>query len=230
MNPHPAPVRFGLALALIVTSLALATSAFGAAVALTPRDAIERAIIERMGGNVSVLVAVLRSDVTSEPNLRALPDPAARAGRPVRFVLTADGVRKGTAVATVDLEATYARASHAVERGATVTAGDVEAVSGALPGVAFRRVPSAADVVGLRAKRAIALGEPLTAAVLDLPPLVRSGDEVTATVRVGHVEIHSVATASGSGHAGDIIRVLARGSRRPLKARIISQGAVEVIR
>lgn len=230
MTSDPTPVRFGLALAVVVTILALASSVFGAVVALTPRDAIERAILERMGGNVTVLVTVLRSDVHSEPALRALPDPSARAGHPVRFVLTAGGVRKGTAVATVAVEASYARAAHAIARDAIVTAADVDVVSGELPGVTFRRLPAAADVVGLRARRAIAAGEPLTAAVLDVPPLVRSGDEVTATVRVGRVEIHAVTTASGSGQAGDIIRVLAPGNRRPLRARITGQGAVEVLK
>lgn len=224
------PVRFGLALALIIAVLALASNAFGAVVALTPRDAIERAILERMGGNVSVLVTIVRTDVASEPSLRAVPDPAARAGHPTRFVLTADGVRKGTAVASVDVQADHARASHAIERDALVTAADFEIVNGELPNVMFKRLPAATEVIGLKTRRAIAPGEALTANVLDVPPLVRSGDEVTATVRIGTVQINALTIASGSGHAGDIIRVLAPGSRKPLKARIVGQGVVEVVR
>ena len=224
------PIRFGLALAVIVTVLALASAAFGAVTPITPRDAIERAILERMGGNVSVLVTVVRTDVVSDPSLRAMPDPSARAGHRARFVLTADGVRKGSAVATVEVEASYARAAHAIERDAVVTASDVELVTGELSNVRFRRLPSADEVIGLTARRAIAPGEPLTSAVLDVPPLVRSGDEVTATVHVGAVQIDALTTASGSGHEGDIIRVFAPGTRRPLKARITGQGAVEVVR
>jgi flagella basal body P-ring formation protein FlgA len=225
-----APIRFGLALIVIVVVLALASAAFGAVAPITPRDAIERAIRERMGGNVSVLVTVLRSDVVSEPTLRAVPDPAARVGQPARFVLTADGVRKGSAVATIAVEASYARAAQAIARDAVVTAADVEVMTGELSNVMFRRLPAPADVIGLTAKRTIAAGEALTAAVLDVPPLVRSGDEVTATVRVGAVQIDAVTTASGSGQEGDVIRILAPGSRRPLRARITGQGTVEVVR
>ena len=229
MTADPNPIRFGLALAVVVAVLALASHAFGAVVALTPRDAIERAILERMGGNVSVLVTVVRTDVVSEPSLRAVPDPAARAGQATRFVLTADGVRKGSAVATVAVQAEHARAVHAIERDAVLTAADFEIVNDELPNVQFKRLPGV-EVLGLRTRRAIAPGEALTASVLDVPPLVRSGDEVTATVRIGTVQINALTTASGSGHEGDIIRVLAPGTRRPLKARITGLGAVEVLR
>ena len=230
-NPtDPSPIRFGLALVVIMLFLAIASSAFSAVVALTPRDAIERAILERMGGNVTVLVTIVRADVLAEPSLRALPDPGARAGQPTRFVLTVDGVRKGSAVATVDVEASYARAAHAIARDTVLTGADVEIVEGGLPNIAFKRLPAVEDVIGLRTRRAVAAGEALTGMVLDVPPLVKSGDEVTATVRVGAVQINALTTASGSGQAGDIIRVLAPGSRKPLKARITGQGAVEVVR
>jgi flagella basal body P-ring formation protein FlgA len=230
-NPtDPGPIHFGLALVVIILFLAIASSAFSAVVALTPRDAIERAILERMGGNVTVLVTIVRSDVLAEPTLRAVLDPGARAGQPTRFILTVDGVRKGSAVATVEVQGSYARAAHAIARDAVVTDADVEIVDGELPNVAFKRLPAAEDVVGLKARRAIAAGEALTSTVLELPPLVKSGDEVTATVRVGAVQINALTTASGSGQAGDIIRVLAPGTRKPLKARITGQGAVEVVR
>jgi len=220
-----APVAFGI----LGFLPAFVGGAYGAVVAITPEDAIERAVLERMGGNISVLVTVLRSDVTSEPVLRAVPDPGGRAGQPVRFVLTAGGVRKGTAVATVEVEARYARAVRAIERDAVITAADVEVVTGPLADVPFKRLPAASDVVGLKARRAIRAGEPLTATVVTVPPVVQSGDEVTATVRVGGVEVHTVTTASGSGHVGDIIRVFAPGTRRPLKARITAPRAVEVL-
>ena len=228
-EPNPNPIRFGLALVIIVCVLAIASTAFGAAVAVTPREAIERAIVDRMGGNISVLVVVLRTDVVSEPSLQAVPDPSARAGQPVRFVLTSEGARKGSAIATVAIEARYAKAARAIARDEVVESDAVEIVSGALPGVAFRRLPQPDEVVGLRARRNIASGEPLTAAVVDVPPVVQSGDSVSVKVKVGTVEVTRTGIASGSGHAGDIIRVLFPTNRRGLKARIIGRGAVEVV-
>jgi flagella basal body P-ring formation protein FlgA len=213
----------------IIGVLAQAGAASGAVVAITPEDAIERAILERMGGNISVLVRILRSDVTSEPVLRAVPDPAGRAGHPVRFVLTSGGVRKGTALATIDLQARYARAARAIERDATITAADIEPGEGPLADVPFRRLPEVSELVGLQARRAIRAGEPMTTAVVTVSPLVLTGDEVSATVRVGRVEVQTRTIASGSGHAGDVIHVFAPGSRKPLKARITGPGVVEVL-
>ena len=44
------------------------------------------------------------------------------------------------------------------------------------------------------------------------------------------VQVNTIAVASGSGHPGDLIRVVSKGSRRPLKARITGPGAVEIVR
>jgi len=226
---HTRSVPVFLAAAVLAAVLGPVGSAFGAVVAITPHDAIERAILERMGGNVSVLVTVLRSDVEAEPVLRAVPDPAARARHPIRFVLTAGGVRKGTAVATVEVQARHARAARVIERDAVIGAADIEVVTGPLEDVPFKRLPELSEVVGLKARRTIRAGEPLTATVVTVPPVVQTGDEVTATVRVGRVEVHLVTIASGTGHVGDVIRVLTPAGRRPLKARITGPRAVEVL-
>jgi flagella basal body P-ring formation protein FlgA len=101
-------------------------------------------------------------------------------------------------------------------------------------------VPDLGEAVGLTARRDIAAGELLTEAVLQFPPLVRTGDPVSVTVKVGSVEITSKGIASGSGHEGDLIRVtpVAAGTPgrrssgpgvRPLKARITGPGAVEIV-
>jgi flagella basal body P-ring formation protein FlgA len=93
----------------------------------------------------------------------------------------------------------------------------------------LKRIPATADVLGLTARRAIAAGEPLTQAVLLVPPLVRAGDAVELTVIAGAVRVSARATASASGHEGDVIRVVPQGGRA-LKARITGPGAVEVVR
>ncbi|MBI4264099.1 MAG: flagellar basal body P-ring formation protein FlgA [Acidobacteria bacterium] len=225
------PVRFTLALLPAVLVLSCGARVYGASEAPPALlvDAIERAVLERMGGMVSVVVDLVSADVESGRSLQAVPDPAARVGQPARFTLTAGGVRRGTAVATVQVHAQYARAARAIARDEIVTEAAIDVVHAELPGVAFRRVPAAREVVGLRARRAIAPGEPLTDAVLDVPPAVRSGEEVTVTVTLGRVQVTGTAIASGSGHPGDIIRVLSPRTRKPLKVRIIGRGAVEVL-
>jgi flagella basal body P-ring formation protein FlgA len=94
--------------------------------------------------------------------------------------------------------------------------------------VALVRLPAPAEVIGLSARRAIAPGEPLTPLVLEVPPLVRAGEEVTVLARVGAVEIRSAAVAASSGHRGDTIRVTPRNGR-PVRARITGPAHVEVV-
>jgi len=69
----------------------------------------------------------------------------------------------------------------------------------------------------------------LTDAIVTVPPLVRSGERVDVTVRIGAVEASGTAIASGSGHLGDTIHIMQRASRRLLSARISGPGAVELI-
>jgi flagellar basal body P-ring formation protein FlgA len=98
------------------------------------------------------------------------------------------------------------------------------------PSLPLTRLPAEDEIVGLKARRAIAPGEALTATVLDVPPLVRTGYVVTLTATVGAVQVTSAATASNSGQRGDVIRVTPKPNGRPLRARITGESAVEVVR
>jgi flagella basal body P-ring formation protein FlgA len=198
-------------------------------VGIPPRLAIERSVAQRIGAGASVTVASLDTTVVPTPGLEALPDPAARSGQPVRFQLLAHGARVGTAVATVRVQAMYARAARAIARDEAISDDMVAMVDGEVPHVAFRHLPTRDEIAGLKARRDIAPGEALTDAVLVVPPLVRSGEEVAVTVRIGAVQAQGMAVASGSGHLGDTIRVMQRSSRKLLNARISGPGAVELI-
>ena len=228
MKPS-SPVHFVLALGLTATVFSVGVSSVSRLVAKTPAEAIEQAVAERIGGDVAVQVTSLQTTVADESGLVAQVDPAARLGQPTRFVLTSDGVRRGAAIATLQVQTRFARATKAIPRDQSITQDAFEVVSGELPAIALRRVPAPDEVVGLKARRAIARGEALTSAVVMMPPAVRSGQEVTVKVSVGRIEVTGVAVASGSGQAGDVIRVMQPRSRRLVKARILGPGAVEVI-
>jgi flagella basal body P-ring formation protein FlgA len=147
----------------------------------------------------------------------------------VRFALVAGGTRIGTAVATVRVQAPHARASRAIARDEAIAADAVEVVDGEVPSVPFRHLPGSTELVGLKARRAIAPGEALTDALVILPPLVRSGDAVTVNVQIGAVQAQGQGIASGSGQLGDTIHIMQRASRSLLRARITGRGAVELI-
>jgi flagella basal body P-ring formation protein FlgA len=224
----PSPVRFVLALGLTATVFSVGASSLARLVATTPTQAIEYAVAEKIGGDVAVQVTSLDTTVADEPGLEAQVDPAARLGRPTRFLLSSDGVRRGAAIATLQVQTRYARATRSIARDEAITQDAFEVVNGLLPPIALRHVPAPADVVGLRARRAIARGEALTSAVLMVPPAVRSGEQVTVKVAIGQVEVSGVAVASGSGQVGDVIRVMQPHSRRLVRATIVAPGVVEV--
>jgi len=198
--------------------------------------AIERSLVDRMG-DVQVVVQKVstpghvESRVPSpESRLVAAIEPGARLGQPIRFVLTVDGKRVGSAVATVAVSGQAVRARRSLARGEEVAAGDVETTVVELRSVMARRLPVIADIVGTRARRDIAAGELLTNALVIVPPAVRSGDEVRVMVTMGSVQVSGMGRASGSGQVGDTIRVLTASSRKPLSARITGRGAVEITR
>jgi flagella basal body P-ring formation protein FlgA len=194
------------------------------------RAAIEEAVRERMGAGVTVRVSGLRLDATpSSDAIRAKPDPAARTGRPVRFTLMSGGRRVGGAVARVDVFARHARARQAIARDIEIGAGDVDTVDGDVLAVRFDPLPSAAEAVGQRVRRALAAGEVITTAVIEVPAAVRTGDEVRARVRVGAVEAWGAGRAWGSGRIGDVIRITRGPARTTLRARIVAPGIVEIL-
>jgi flagella basal body P-ring formation protein FlgA len=214
----------------VVAALIAAARAGGAApAAVTPIDAIEKAIARRIGGQVSVAVTGLETSVRAQQGLQALPEPGARAGQPVRFVLMAGKSRVGVAVATVMVSGPHARAARAIARDEAITEADIEIVDDEWPSVPLTRLPTEDEIVGLKARRNIAEGEALTGTVLDVPPTVRAGDVVTVTATVGAVQVTAAATASSSGHRGDTIRVTPKPNGRPIRARITGPAAVEVV-
>jgi flagella basal body P-ring formation protein FlgA len=220
------------AISVLVTLTAFAAGAAWAetdrAHVTTPAEAIARVVAERVGGQARVEVTALDTTVRPERALHASPEPGGRAGEPMRFVLLVGRARRGVAVASVKVTASYARAARAIGRNESIGAGDVELVTGELPAVGMKRLPDTTDVVGLIARRDIAAGEPLTQAVVDVPLAVRSGEPVTLTVIAGTVQVTTPALAMSSGRDGEMVRVVPEGGKA-LRARITGPGAVEVV-
>jgi flagella basal body P-ring formation protein FlgA len=221
-----APRRAGIAaMPLFLAAVSLAA----APAAITPEAAIARAVSARLGERAVVAVSAIHTAVGAEAGLEAVPEPNARLAQPARFVMVSNGVRRGVAVATVKVVASYPRASRAIHRDEAIGGDAVDFTTGDVPPMALRPLLTAKEMVGVTARREIAAGEPLSAAVLRVPPLVKSGDSVDVTIRIGVVTVTGPAIASGSGQHGDIIRVMQTHTTKLLKARITGPGAVEII-
>jgi flagella basal body P-ring formation protein FlgA len=198
-------------------------------VSVTPEQAIAAAVRQRVGQQTVVVVSSLKTGVAAEAGLMAVPEPSARIARPARFVLVTNGVRRGVAVATVKVVASYPRASRAIRRDEEIGSDAVDFTTGEVPNVPLRPLLTADEIVGVTARRDIAAGEPLTATVLRVPPMVKSGDRVDVTIRIGVVEVTGPGIASGSGHQGEVVRIMQSHTTKLLKARITGPGAVEII-
>lgn len=192
------------------------------------QDAIVAAVRARMG-DVRVQVAELRTDVGASAGLTAVPDPGARTGRAVQFTLRAGARRAGSAVALVRVAAPHVRAARALERDERLVGDSLVAQDGDVIDVRFERLPGLDDLVDNETRRAVAPGEVMTTAVVAVPDVVRSGDEVRVVVRMGPVEASGTGRASGSGRVGDVIRVGRPGTRTLQRARIVAPGTVEIL-
>jgi len=196
---------------------------------VTPADAIRASVLRRLGVAGVADVAHIVTKVADEAGLVAEPEATARLGKPARFVLSAGGVRRGVAVATVTVTCRHPRASRSIARDEAIDRDAIDLSEGLLRGLPIRPLLTIEALKGLSARRDIAAGEPLTAAVLRVPPVVRSGDTVDVTVRIGLVSVTGTGIASGSGQVGDVVRIMQPHSSRLLPARIVGTGAVEIV-
>lgn len=226
---------------VVMSASALASDALDAD---SIRQAVAAAVTERLGAGTQVIVDDVR--IFTAPNAtapcvpghcEAVPDPAAKIGRGMRFALvaseTVNGTTRAVRVAHVEADvtvtATVVRATRLILRGDTIADTAVETAQAGLAGASLRRVPALADVVGSRALRDLAAGEALTHASILALPAVRTGQEVVAVSRANGIEVTATLVAADSGTAGSTIRVVNRDTRRTMRARVISSHEVEII-
>jgi flagella basal body P-ring formation protein FlgA len=131
--------------------------------------------------------------------------------------------------ADVKVVVDYVIANRPVVNGQVLAAADLTAVHGVVAEVPFRRLPTMGELIGARGLRPLAPGEIVQPGFAAVIPLVRAGQPITATARIGTVEASLTFLAVDSGVRGDIIRILNPDTRKMLRARVVSTGLVEVI-
>lgn len=219
-------------LRIVLAAAVLAAAVAGAVTiraASTPADLVKAALSKRLGPAVDVTVVALDGVPEGLVFREARPDPSARLGRPIRVALVRD---RGPAVwitATVRAIGDQVVMRRALERGATIEAGDVEARRSELTAIPLRALPRLADAVGARATRALRAGEALLPGAVVTPPAIEAGDRVTVVASVGAVEVTATFVASDRGAPGDVIRVVNPETRRVVRGRVVRKGLVEVI-
>jgi flagellar basal body P-ring formation protein FlgA len=217
---------------LFLTLVALSPAADGNDAAV--KAAIVRSASARLGAGAEVSVQDLQVNATPAAGpITAVPEPAARVGRPSVFSLTAQtasGPRRiGSAVAVIEASAPHVRARRAIRRGEALTAADVEETNGQIGDVPFKLLPSLGAVTGARATRDLEAGTILTSPIVAAAPLVKSGQQVSVRARIGNIEARTIAIAQQNGQAGDLVRLVTPDSKRTLVGRVLASGEVEVV-
>jgi flagella basal body P-ring formation protein FlgA len=218
----------------LLTVLMLLAGAWPAAADATTDARVSAAIVaavrQRVGADTDVIVETLEIVSAGElATVDAVPDPAARFGGVVRFALTSQGRRAGHADARLHVVAFQARAPRFVPRGATLGDDDVADVRGDITDGPLRALPRAAELRGCRVLRDIQAGAAIAAGGVIAKVAVRTGQTVTAVTKAFGIEASASMVAADSGNPGSIIRVVNRGSRRALRARVVSAEIVEII-
>jgi flagella basal body P-ring formation protein FlgA len=208
------------------------TAAHGASALV---GAIEAAVRARVGGETVVSVeSVTGVRLVREPaSLVAVPDPSARIGSRVRFVLASGDAgaraRVGEATAIIQASAPAVRTTRPVARGDRLEGDDVALVATDLNGQALRPLLSMADARGARATHDLPEGALVTRNDIVPEPLVKAGNIVRARVRVGDVEVVGEGVAVENGSKDDLIRVVNQESHHAFHARVVGAGEVEVV-
>jgi flagellar basal body P-ring formation protein FlgA len=201
------------------------------------RLAVIDAVRARLGGDADITLDKVKIVLDSTVPVVAMPEPGARLGRVVRFMLVPAAPAKagealvaaGYALADVRAAVRHLEVARPVTHGTELGAQDLSEVVGDIGPLPMERMPVLADVVGSRASRDLRQGEIVTPAILRSQPLVRSGDVVRTRIAVGTVEVFGRAVAQQSGQRNDRIKLVNPDSRKSLTGLITAAGEVVIV-
>lgn len=85
------------------------------------------------------------------------------------------------------------------------------------------------NAVGLKARRAIPAGLPITDAFVTMPPEIVAGDTVRVTATLGAARITLTALARSSGKKGDRVLLLNPNSHKTFRALVDGKGSARIV-
>jgi len=202
----------------------------GSQPAETARDAVAAAVRARMG-DVDVTVERFPSGEPTGVFSHATPDPGAVLGKAIWFTMTREDGLSANVRASVELRVIgrVVKASRAIERGTTLDAANLTVEPIELKALPLRALPAMGELAGAKTLRPLAAGQTIERAFVASKRAINAGDAVTAYAVTGALEVSASAIAADAGNPGDVIRVSLPGSRRYLRAKVISTGVVEVV-
>ncbi len=165
----------------------------------------------------------------SELEVKTMGKPG-RGKLPLRVVVKVAGkpAARFLATAVVDDWREVPVLTSTVERGMLISPQDVELVRLNMFKQPADTVDELKSVVGRRARNRLKAGTVIRKSLVDIPPMIPKGKQVTMVFRTGVFEASATGIALDDGHEDGVIRVKNDASRRVVRANVISPNEVEV--
>lgn len=175
-------------------------------------------------------VTVPKGDWTVEPGLKRLPGRLpAMLSTPVSVAV--DGVPYQNLTLALKLRAyrTIAVAARAIHRHEELASGDIELRETDLTTLNGEvAVGDADDLLGWRASRNIAAGEPITRQNSESVPVILKGDQITLYLEAPQMRLTLVGEAEQDGRPGDVIRCKNLRSGKTIRGVVIGERLARV--
>jgi flagella basal body P-ring formation protein FlgA len=149
---------------------------------------------------------------------------------------TAVGVRcEGTAHWTIYAQVSVScsvpvlLARHTLAQNSAPLASDFDVETRRMPGLYSHYISDPALLAGQRLRRAVSIGEVLTADALLTAPVIHRGDQITVIAQAGGMQIRASAVALSDGRPDDRIRAQNLSSQRVVEGVVRSAGVIEVV-
>ncbi len=167
-------------------------------------------------------------DLEIRPRLMRAPD--ARGPLAVSIEFWKDGQRVDRRAASADLHV-YRDvwvAARRIDRNAVIETDDLTIERRDVRLLMGRCFASEVNVVGLRTRRMMAVGDVLSAGDIEKVPVIERGDRVRVTVAVGAVMVTASGVALEDGAEGQVIGVKNDRSGKRLEGTVVARGEVRV--
>lgn len=157
------------------------------------------------------------------------PWPRSRIGVPVDVLV--DGRLQRSATVWFALSVMRTVPAYALDYPLGTSSGEVHASPAEVNVAAFgaQSTVQPADMAGMRLRHAVRQGMPMLSADFEPVPEVDSHQEVKVLATFGRIELAAKGVADGVGRLGDVVSVMIDGAERPVRARVMEKGVVEVV-
>lgn len=118
--------------------------------------------------------------------------------------------------------------TRALERGHILTASDMTVTDSPMPDLPAGYVRDPAQLQGQRLARPASAGTVVTTGLLEIDPLIRRGDHVTAVAQIHGISVRAQAMALAAGAADQRIKLKNLSSGRQMEGVVRSKDLVEI--